>query len=504
MTGIELARMCPTGLARLAAPGYVRAPWIALLERRLLDLAAGRTKRLRVAVPIRHGKSELIARFFIAHYLLTHPEHRVILACATASLAEMFSRKIRDLIIEYGPLFGVKLRSDSRAIDRWDLVQGGGLIAAGAGSSIVGRGAQLIVGDDVIAGNETASSKTALEKLVSWWKQDLMTRLEPGGAAVLVGTRWAELDVHGVLEQEERQGGEHWETLILAALCEDPATDPLGRKEGEALFPARFPAEELVRIRGTLLSAFSGLYQQRPIPREGGDFKAAHAKRYKLEDGFLVFDGGERVSLNLFSRFLTIDTATTERTTGDYSAIAAWGVHGSRLALLDLDMRRLDGTKLASAIKAMIAKHSRRDAGCVAWIEETVGSKHLLSFLAAEGVVFRTLKPDTNKRARATPAAALLEQGRLVLPACAPWLGEYEHQLFMFPSGAHDDAVDVTSYAAQVFIEHYGSGGEAWPYNDQVRGPQPHILDSLCLPSPGPACSVLPPTPSFFEGPRPW
>ena len=128
LSAVELARLCPTGLARLASPGYLRAPWIALLERHLLDVASGKTKRLRVACPIRHGKSELISRFFLAHYLLTHPEHRVILACATAGLAETYSRKVRDLVLEFGALFGAKLRSDSRAVDRWELVQGGGLM----------------------------------------------------------------------------------------------------------------------------------------------------------------------------------------------------------------------------------------------------------------------------------------------------------------------------------------------------------------------------------------
>ncbi len=471
VTPAELARLAPTGLARLASPGYVRAPFVALVERHLLDVSAGRTRRLRVALPPRAGKSELISRFFLAWYLLTHPDKRAILACATAALAETYSRKVRDLVHEFGPLFGARLRPDSRAVDRWDTTAGGGLIAVGAGSSVVGRGAQLLVADDVIAGNEVATSKAQLEKLVQWFRSDLLTRLEPGGACVVVGTRWAELDIHGTLEAEERAGGDAWAKVILPALCEEPNLDPLGRREGEPLFPERYTAEELARIRSAIGShAFAGLYQQRPVPRDGGLFKPAWARRYLLERSqgtdargeplvFVVFPAtGQRVSLGSAERFITVDTATSESARSDFTAIACWVAMGEKLLLLDLDMRRLDGPKIADAIKAMCSRYH-----ALAWIEDTTGSKHLLAYLQAEGVVFRTVKPDRSKLARAIPASALMEQGRLVFPQEAHFLAAAEHQLFSFTGGvgggAHDDFVDCLSMAVQIFTEEINAGG---------------------------------------------
>ena len=471
VSAVELARLAPTGLAALATRGtYQRPAHIAFLERRLLDVSAGRCRRLRVATAPRHGRVGAVARWFLAHWIMSNPTKRAILVCATASLAETYSRKVRDLVLEFGPIFGAKLRSDSRAVDRWDLVQGGGLIAAGAGSSIVGRGADLLVADDVVSGFEVASSKAQLEKLVEWFRRDVLTRLEPGGSALVCGTRWAERDLHGTLEAEERAGGEKWESLILPALSEGEDVDPLKRPAGAALWPQRYDTSELLRIKSALGShAFEGLYQQRPIPLEGGSFKTAWTKRYRLEEGdsfdsfgrripaVRFLDTGQVITLANMDVFLTVDTAVTDASAArssraDFTAIAAWALYAGRLLLLDLDMRKIDGAKIAEAIRAMSQKHN-----AVAWIEATTMSKHLLSFLAAEGVVFREIKPLGSKAVRAIPATALAEQGRLYLPEVADYLAEAEHQLYSFSGGigggAHDDFVDCLSMAAKVATE---------------------------------------------------
>ena len=490
----DLARLAPSGLAALASSGFVRAPHIALLERKLLDLAAGRIRRLRVATAPRHGKSETVARWFLAWWLMSNPSKRAILVCATAALAESYSRKVRDLVHEHGHIFGAKLRADSRAVERWDLTAGGGLIAAGAGSSIVGRGANLLVANDVVSGFEVAASKAQLEKLVSWFLRNAFTRLEPGAGAVVCGTRWAERDIHGSLEAEERAGGEKWESLILPALSEGEDVDTLRRPTGRALWPARYDEVELARIKSALGStAFAGLYQQRPVPEGGGLFKREWAKRWRFaaeqdEDSppFYALDGGETVSGNMFERFLTVDTAVTDSSErnasrSDFTGIGAWGVHAGKLLLLDVDLRRLDGPKIADAIKSM----SKRHGGAVAWIEETTMARHLLAYLKAEGVVFKTTKPDRSKLARAIPASALMEQGRIFLPERGEHLGEFEHQVFSFTGGAggaaHDDGVDILSMAAQVLTETFG----ALEFTDTAPYREPRTpFDTVALPRP--------------------
>ena len=42
---------------------------------------------------------------------------------------------------------------------------------------------------------------------------------------------------------------------------------------------------------------------------------------------------------------------------------------------------------------------------------------------------------------------SLIEAGKLILPASAPWLAEYERELMTFPGSKFDDQVDSTIQA---------------------------------------------------------
>lgn len=460
VTAQELARLAPSGLAALASRGYARPRHVALLEGKLLALAAGRSRRLRVAWPPRHGKTELL-KFFVAWWLLTNPTKRAIIACATASLAEHFSRRVRDLILEFGPLFGTRLRSDSRAVDRWELVQGGGLIAVGAGSSLVGRGADLLVADDVISGNEVATSKAQLAKLVDWFRRDVFTRLEPGGACVAVGTRWHQADLHGTLEEEERQGGEHWDTVVLPALCEDPETDPLGRERGEALWPERYPIAELERIRSTIgAGAWAGLYAQRPSPEDGERFKLEWlSTRFSWMGSDHIQIGSEAPVHKRDLRILAaVDVAVSTKASADYTAIAIGGqLPDGRLLLLDLLRDRLDAPSLVRALREFA--RDRWGAGEI-WVERDGVGLPLIQLAREQNLPIRdTGSRGRDKGQRAAPLAIALEGGRFVLPQRAEWLEVLVEELLLFPNGRHEDTVDACAHLQNAAAEPRGFVG---------------------------------------------
>lgn len=63
---------------------------------------------------------------------------------------------------------------------------------------------------------------------------------------------------------------------------------------------------------------------------------------------------------------------------------------------------------------------------------------------------YEVMRPMTDKLARARPLQGRMQQGRVVFPEGAQWLGQAEQELLRFPAGAHDDVVDALAWAAQL------------------------------------------------------
>jgi predicted phage terminase large subunit-like protein len=260
-------KRAPTSPAELAArvwgSRWRTARHLELLNEALTDLAARKITRLMVMMPPRHGKSVLTSQFFPAWYLGVHPEHRVILASYEAHFAAGWGRKARDVLAERGKeLFGATVRPDASAANRWDLLgHSGGMVAAGVGGPITGRGADLLIVDDPVKNAEQAVSETYRERAWEWWTSTAFTRLEPDAVAVIVQTRWHEDDLAGRILRE--QADENWRVVSLPALAE--LGDPLGRVPGEALWPERFPLARLKKIRAAMPAHWwESLYQQTP------------------------------------------------------------------------------------------------------------------------------------------------------------------------------------------------------------------------------------------------
>ncbi len=291
---------------------------LTLLDRALADLAARRIERLIVMMPPRHGKSVLTSQFFPAWYLGTHPEHRVILASYEAGFAAGWGRRARDVIAEHGErLFGVALRGDSAAAHRWDLAgQPGGMITAGVGGPITGRGADLLIVDDPVKNAEQATSETYRAKAWEWWTSTAFTRLEPNAVAVVVQTRWHEDDLAGRLLREQPE--ENWQVIRLPAIAEK--FDALGRHPGQALWPERYPLARLEKIRGSLpVYWWQSLYQQQPSQHQAVLWPPEY-----FEGSELWFDDWPS---DLQLRVMTLDPSKgTGSKHADYSAYVLLGV----------------------------------------------------------------------------------------------------------------------------------------------------------------------------------
>ena len=393
----------------------------------------------------RGGKSTRCSRMFPTWYLRRRPEHRIILGTYGLALAAKHSRWVRNTINGH-PHLGLTLAKDSQRVDDWQLHDSeGGLRAVGVGGAVTGMGADMLIIDDPVKNRQQAESQVYRDTTWDWWTDDLSTRFMSGGVALLMMTRWHEDDLAGRLLANEP---ENWTVLTLPAFAE--AGDPLGREPGETLMPDRYGRAWLEEQQKRLGSySFSALYGQRPSPAEGSLF---HRKNFRYweritnEAGEELWKVGEKtVKPTDCWRFSTADTASSTKTSADWSVISSWAVTpDSDLLLLDRARQRMEEGDLLGFVRDNHTKNSTKWVG----VEATFSTSTLAYEMGVSGIPLVPLKADTDKITRSIPAQVRSEQHRAYWPAGASWLDEWEDELLAFPHGAHDDQVDTFSYAA--------------------------------------------------------
>ena len=417
--------------------GYRPATHHRALAERLEAVAEGRIKRLMVFMPPRHGKSMLTSEFFPAWYLGMNSNHQVIAATYAQGLADDFGRKVRNLVSDprHKAMFpDSKLADDSQAANRFHLAQRGAYFAVGAGGPITGRGADLLLIDDPIKGREDAESETMRQRLKDWYTSVARTRLMPGGAIVVIQTRWHDDDLAGWLLREHQH--ENWEVLNLPALAE--AGDPLGRTEGAALWPEAYPEAELATIRLSVGSRdWSALYQQRPSAAEGSIFRREHWRYYRpteVEPKALV------ASLRCFQVVQAWDTAFKTKETNDYTVGVTIGISENRYYILDRWRNRVEFPDLKRTVTAQAAKWG----ATAVLIEDTAAGQSLIQELTRNTrLPLVPVKADRDKVTRANAVTPTHEAGLIYLPESAEWVSDFVDELASFPSAPHDDQVDA-------------------------------------------------------------
>ena len=424
------------------------ADHLLLLSNKLVEVADGKIDRLMVTMPPRHGKSEKISKYFPAWYLGHKPDNRIILTSYESDFAATWGWKARNILSEYGPsLFGVSVSKESGARNRWDITNhDGGMVTAGVGGPITGKGAHIFIIDDPIKNNEDAKSKVKRDKIYDWYRSTALTRLEPGGAMIIIQTRWHEDDLTGRLLQEMEQGGDQWEIVNFPAIAED--NDILGRQPGDALFPMRYSVEDLERIKRTLGSYWwSALYQQKPHPDGGNIFKRSWFRYFHEEGENYVLhrpEGQTRISKASCWILQTCDPAATENESSDFFVLGTWAVTPDNdLILLSIFREKAETTKHKQVMQSQFDRWNPDYQG----VENRTFGLNIIQTCVKAGLPIRPLQADTDKVSRARPVAARYETGSVYHPQGAPWLADYEDELVAFPNGTYDDQVDVTAYA---------------------------------------------------------
>ena len=423
---------------------FVKHVWPEFIEgkhhKKIADkfnkLAKGEIKRLIINMPPRHTKSEFASFLLPAWMVGRKPDLKIIQSTHTTELAIRFGRKAKTLIdsAEYQQMFKTTLREDSQAAGKWETSQGGEYYAAGVGSAITGRGADLLIIDDPHS-EQDALNMASMERAYEWYTSGPRQRLQPGGAIVVVMTRWNMKDLTGMLLKSQKElKADKWEII------EFPAILP----SGKPVWPEYWKKDELEGVKASIsIGKWNAQWMQNPTAEEGSLIKREWWKVWEKD----TMPPLEHV-------IQSYDTAFLKKESADYSAITTWGRYRPNedsppnLILLDAVKDRLEFPELRK--KAMEQYRYWNPETVI--IESKASGLPLTYELRKMGIPVINFTPSrgNDKHARVNACAPIFESGQIWAPDMK-FAEEVVEECASFPYGDHDDLVDSTTQAVMRF-----------------------------------------------------
>ena len=415
-------------------PEFIQGPHHKIIAKKFEEIATGKNKRLIINMPPRHTKSEFASFLFPSWIIGSTPSTKIIQTTHTAELAVNFGRKVRNLLDTetYKSIFeDVKLQADSKAAGRWSTNHGGEYFAAGVGGAITGRGADLLIIDDPHS-EQDALSETAMEHAYEWYTSGPRQRLQPGGAIVIVMTRWSlkDLTAKVIKAQGYDEHADKWEVV------EFPAIMP----SGTPCWPGYWDKPELEGVKASLsVSKWNAQWQQSPTSEEGAIIKKEWWNRWEEEE-----------VPQLEYVIQSYDTAFSKRETADFSAITTWGVFSPKqegpqnLILLDAKKGRWDFPEL----KMQALDQYKFWEPETVIVEAKASGLPLTQELRQIGIPVVNFTPSkgNDKLTRVHSVSPLFESGMIWAPD-ERWADEVIEECAAFPNGENDDLVDSTTQA---------------------------------------------------------
>ena len=426
---------------------FIKKVWPAFIEGRHHKIMAeafervanGDLKRLIINMPPRHTKSEFASYLLPAWFLGQYPEKKIIQTAHTAELSVGFGRKVRNLVDseDYKEIFPeLGLRADSKAAGRWSTSKGGEYFAIGVGGAVTGKGADLLIIDDPHSEQEGQSADAGVfDKVYEWYTSGPRQRLQPGGAIIIVMTRWHKRDLTGkiVKTSVQREGMDEWEVI------EFPAIMP----SGNALWPEFWSLTELEALRSELPAPkWQAQYQQDPSSEESALVKREWWKKWEEERPpqceFII---------------QSWDTAFLKTQRADYSACTTWGVFYQpddtgvtqpNIILLDAYKERLEFPELKKC--AFEFYNEFEPDACI--VEAKAAGTPLIFELRAMGIPVSEYTPSrgNDKISRVNAVSDLFASGIVWCPETR-FAEEVIEEFASFPAGEHDDLVDSSTQA---------------------------------------------------------
>jgi predicted phage terminase large subunit-like protein len=422
-------------------PGFISGKHHQIMADAFERVAAGDLKRLIINMPPRHTKSEFASYLLPSWFLGKFPEKKIIQTAHTAELAVGFGRKVRNLVSSdhYGKVFDTKLSSDSKAAGRWNTHMGGDYFAIGVGGAVTGKGADLLIIDDPHSEQEAKQGNPAVfDGVYEWYTSGPRQRLQPGGAIVIVMTRWSKRDLTGqILKNSEKDGVNDWEVIDFPAIL----------PSGTPLWPAFWKKEELEALKAELpVAKWEAQYQQNPTSEEGAIVK---------RDQWRIWEKDEAPPCDFIIQ--SWDTAFETNNRADYSACTTWGVfeHAdskgnikTNIILLDAFKRRMEFPELK---KKAFEMWKEWDPDTLI-VEKRAAGAPLIYEMRKIGIPVSEYTPHkgNDKIARVNAISDLFASGVVWCPDTR-WADEVMEEMASFPNGDHDDLVDSSSQALMQF-----------------------------------------------------
>jgi predicted phage terminase large subunit-like protein len=404
-------------------------------------VANGQLKRLIINMPPRHTKSEFASFLLPAWFLGKFPHKKIIQTAHTAELATGFGRKVRNLVSSepYQKVFQTKLSSDSKAAGRWNTHMGGDYFAIGVGGAVTGKGADLLIIDDPHSEQEAKQGNPAVfDNVYEWFTSGPRQRLQPGGAIIIVMTRWAKRDLTGqILKNAGKDGVDQWEVIDFPAIMPN----------GNPLWPGFWSKQALEALKSELpVSKWEAQYQQNPTSEEGAIIK---------RENWQLWESDTPPSCEYIIQ--SWDTAFEKNNRADYSACTTWGVfqHPNKQGDLRPNIILLD------AFKARMEFPELKHKALEMWkewepdtliVEKRAAGAPLIYEMRKMGIPMSEYTPGkgNDKISRVNAISDLFASGIVWCPETR-WAEEVMDELASFPNGDHDDLVDSSSQALMRF-----------------------------------------------------
>lgn len=452
-------------------PGYRVVPHIAHLSERLTlaaaDVERGISRKLLVAMPPRHGKTEQVSVYLPLWLLRRNPALKIGIISHSPNLAAVWGRRIRRMVERHGAQLGLSIAPDAGAVSEWETPQGGGVTSRSIGQALAGVGFNILIIDDPVRDHAAAHSAPARQSVWEWWTANAVTRLEPPSLVIVVQTRWHEDDLTGRLLSREHEGDPRdWEQIVLPAIA--GKRDPLGRKPGEPLLSPLIPDDTPKKARKRLAELkasvgpgnWAALYQQSPAPASGAIFETDWW-RYWTTDPAKATEDGRVVLLteDMLRGGRVIDSwdaAFKGTESSDYVVGQRWARVGANAYLL----HQSRGRRGFNATVAEILDFQERGFGAVAvhehLVEDKANGPAIIDTLRDRISGIKPVNPRGSKEARARAVTPGIASGNTFLPlppsrndpdAPFAWVWLLIDEARSFPSGEHDDQVDAMTQA---------------------------------------------------------
>jgi predicted phage terminase large subunit-like protein len=425
-------------------PDYKVGAHHARLAKLFEEIAQGKRKRVIVNIAPRHGKSELISYLAPAWFLGNHPAKKVIMASHTADLAVNFGRRVRNLVGSdaYKDIFPeIELQADSKSASRWGTNYNGEYFAIGVGGALAGRGADLFIIDDPHSEQDAKLGKAdVFLPAWEWFQSGPLQRLMPGGAIVVVMTRWSKLDLTGQIVDQmvKNDDVDQWEVVEFPAILEDKMGNEV------PLWPEFWDIKELQARRAAIdVRYWNAQYLQNPTSEEGALIKREWWNIWEEEDPpeceFII---------------MTLDAAQEANNRADYNALTTWGVffnedvNNYNIILLNAVKQRLEFPEL----KQLCIEEYRDWEPDAFIVEKKSNGAALYQEFRRMGIPVGEFTPGKGQdKISRVNAVSDLFAGGVVWAPDRRWAHEVIEECNDFPSGANDDLVDSTTLALSRF-----------------------------------------------------